>query len=88
MEHAVNRAFTTLSYNGTRTALFGDGKDHPSLGVTADGKVANDSCISDPNSKGLHQLLSESYLGSSLQFTLRMRQWLQGPRLPFHTYQI
>ncbi|CAA7260299.1 unnamed protein product [Cyclocybe aegerita] len=49
VELAVNRAFTTLSYNGANTATFGDGKDHPGLGVTLDGKADGDACISDPN---------------------------------------
>jgi hypothetical protein len=31
--------------------LFGDGKNHPGLGVTMDGKTTNDSCISEPNSR-------------------------------------
>jgi len=58
----VNRAFTTHSYDGMRTASFGDGKDHPGLGVTMDGKKSNDSCISEPNSKKFLQLLSEYYV--------------------------
>ncbi|KAJ3514775.1 hypothetical protein NLJ89_g2178 [Agrocybe chaxingu] len=49
VELAVNRAFTTLSYNGANTAIFGDGRDHPGLGVTRDGKADGDACISDPN---------------------------------------
>jgi len=36
VEHAVNRAFTTLSYNGTEIAEFGDGEDHPRLGEDGD----------------------------------------------------
>lgn len=48
VELAVNRAFTTLSYNGTMTALFGDGQNHPGLGVTSEGKNGTD-CIVNPN---------------------------------------
>ncbi|KIJ93961.1 hypothetical protein K443DRAFT_134917 [Laccaria amethystina LaAM-08-1] len=48
VEHAVNRAFTTLSYNGSMTALFGDGENHPGLGVTSEGKNETD-CIVSPN---------------------------------------
>ncbi|KAF9078041.1 hypothetical protein BDP27DRAFT_1310660 [Rhodocollybia butyracea] len=36
VELAVNRAFTTLSYNGSEIAEFGDGDDHPGIGE--DGK--------------------------------------------------
>uniref|UniRef100_A0A8H7Y694 Uncharacterized protein n=1 Tax=Psilocybe cubensis TaxID=181762 RepID=A0A8H7Y694_PSICU len=49
VELAVNRAFTTLSYQGTRVGVYGDGQDHPGLGVTLDGKVDADSCITEPN---------------------------------------
>ncbi|KIM35038.1 hypothetical protein M413DRAFT_449921 [Hebeloma cylindrosporum] len=49
VEHAVNRAFTTLSFGGRNTALFGDGKNHPGLGKTLDGKAGPDSCITEPN---------------------------------------
>ncbi|KAF8959239.1 hypothetical protein BDZ97DRAFT_1402066 [Flammula alnicola] len=49
VELAVNRAFTTLSYNGTRTALYGDGQDHPGLGVTLEGKTDANACITNPN---------------------------------------
>jgi hypothetical protein len=53
----VNRAFTTLSYGGTKIALFGDGQDHPGLGVTRDGKEDGSDCISNPNSKRLMNLV-------------------------------
>jgi hypothetical protein len=37
--------------------LYVDGKDHPGLGVTMDGKATNDSCISEPNSRSNYDLL-------------------------------
>ncbi|KAF9524967.1 hypothetical protein CPB83DRAFT_860323 [Crepidotus variabilis] len=50
VEHAVNRAFTTLSYGGKNTAIYGDGKNHgPDFGFSSDGKPGNDSCITEPN---------------------------------------
>jgi len=55
VEHAVNRAFTTLSYNGKNTGLYMDGKDHPGLGTTRDGKQDGSDCISEPNSKCLNE---------------------------------
>lgn len=51
VEHAINRAFTTLSNNGANAALYGDGQDHPGLGVTAEGKSNGSVCITDPNSE-------------------------------------
>ena len=50
VEHAVNRAFTTLSYGGRNTALYGDGQNHPGFGTTLDGKAGPGACISEPNS--------------------------------------
>jgi len=46
---ANNRAQTTLAYNGRHAGIFPDGKDHPGLGHTMDGKLADGSCISSPN---------------------------------------
>ncbi|KAJ2928081.1 hypothetical protein H1R20_g9019, partial [Candolleomyces eurysporus] len=48
VELAVNRAFTTLSYDGANTGIFGDGLDHPGLGYTDEGKSA-EGCIGEPN---------------------------------------
>ena len=45
----MNRASTTLSYNGRFTALFGDSQDHPGLGETLPGQVPQ--CIVQPNSE-------------------------------------
>jgi hypothetical protein len=50
VELAVNRAFTSLSYNGERVNRYGDGELHPGLGVTSDGK-SSEGCITGPNSK-------------------------------------
>ncbi|KAF8228797.1 hypothetical protein L208DRAFT_1403170 [Tricholoma matsutake] len=47
VELAMNRASTTLSYNGQYTGIFGDGQNHPGLGVTPPGQVP--SCITQPN---------------------------------------
>ncbi|KJA20613.1 hypothetical protein HYPSUDRAFT_1090757 [Hypholoma sublateritium FD-334 SS-4] len=41
VELAVNRAFTTLSYNASKAAIYGDGQDHPGLGITLEGKRDN-----------------------------------------------
>ena len=49
VELAMNRASTTLSYNGSYTGLYGDGQDHPGLGVTPAGQVP--ACITQPNSE-------------------------------------
>lgn len=49
VELAVNRAYTTLGYDGSRIADFGDGQDHPGMGVTAAGEEPQ--CISEVNSK-------------------------------------
>lgn len=51
VELAVNRAFTTLSYNGSKTTIYGDGQDHPGLGVSLEGKVDANACITNPNSE-------------------------------------
>ncbi|KAH6917100.1 hypothetical protein BKA70DRAFT_322486 [Coprinopsis sp. MPI-PUGE-AT-0042] len=48
VELALNRAFTTLSYNGQHVNRYGDGEPHPGLGVTNDGK-SSDGCITNPN---------------------------------------
>ncbi|TEB28861.1 hypothetical protein FA13DRAFT_1735368 [Coprinellus micaceus] len=45
VELAVNRAFTSLSYGGSRTNVFPDGEEHPRLGETQEGKSA-EGCIS------------------------------------------
>lgn len=51
VELAMNRAFTSLSFNGEFVATFGDGKDHPGLGnPPPNGGVP--PCITEPNSKG------------------------------------
>ncbi|KAJ2917948.1 hypothetical protein MD484_g2430, partial [Candolleomyces efflorescens] len=49
VELAVNRAFTTLSYDGANTGIFGDGQDHPGLGYTDEGKHGAEGCITEPN---------------------------------------
>ncbi|KAF9476867.1 hypothetical protein BDN70DRAFT_881859 [Pholiota conissans] len=49
VELAVNRAFTTFSYDGTRVGTFGDGQEHPGLGVTLEGKDNATACITNPN---------------------------------------
>jgi hypothetical protein len=62
VELAVNRAFTTLSFKGRNTGLFVDGKAHPGLGLTTDGKFNGSDCISEPNSEQhLLNLVSDSY---------------------------
>jgi len=47
VELTMNRAFTTLSFNGQYTGLYGDGQNHPGLGVTPSGQVP--PCITEPN---------------------------------------
>ncbi|KAF5317338.1 hypothetical protein D9611_003559 [Ephemerocybe angulata] len=47
-ELAVNRAFTSLSYNGSRIGTFIDGQEHPGLGETSEGKSA-EGCITEIN---------------------------------------
>ncbi|KAF8074005.1 hypothetical protein FPV67DRAFT_1480188 [Lyophyllum atratum] len=47
VELAMNRAFTTFSFNGENVAIFADGQDHPGLGFTPPGEVP--SCIVEPN---------------------------------------
>ncbi|GLB38693.1 hypothetical protein LshimejAT787_0505580 [Lyophyllum shimeji] len=47
VELAMNRAFTTLSFNGANAANFADGEDHPGLGDTPPGQVP--SCVVEPN---------------------------------------
>ncbi|KAF5348476.1 hypothetical protein D9756_009594 [Leucocoprinus leucothites] len=42
VEHAVNRAFTTLSYDGQNIATYPDGQDHPDL-------ENSQECIQQPN---------------------------------------
>ncbi|TEB28860.1 hypothetical protein FA13DRAFT_1735367 [Coprinellus micaceus] len=44
IELAVNRAFTTLSYGGSRIGVFPDGQEHSGLGVTPEGKN-EEGCI-------------------------------------------
>ncbi|PPQ98999.1 hypothetical protein CVT24_003481 [Panaeolus cyanescens] len=46
VELAVNRAFTTLSYNGMNAGIYPDGQNRISLSQGRDGKSA---CISEPN---------------------------------------
>ena len=43
VEMAMNRAQTSHSYNGVNAGTFPDGKEHPGLGYTDDGKKAHDS---------------------------------------------
>ncbi|KAF9046145.1 hypothetical protein BJ165DRAFT_1132791 [Panaeolus papilionaceus] len=47
VEHAVNRAFTTTTWQTPMLGVFGDGKDHPDLGISDDGK--DGECIVEPN---------------------------------------
>ena len=49
VELAVNRAFTTLSYGGSRISVFPDGQEHSGLGVTPEGKN-EEGCITLLNS--------------------------------------
>ncbi|EAU92331.2 hypothetical protein CC1G_00550 [Coprinopsis cinerea okayama7 len=45
VELAGNRAFTSLSYNGRYTGVFGDGKPRPGM----DGGRSKEGCITNPN---------------------------------------
>lgn len=47
VEIAVNRAFTTLSYDGQNTNVFGDGQAHEGLGEEP---LSEQQCITEPNS--------------------------------------
>jgi len=47
VELAVNRAFTTLSFEGTVVGEFGNGQDRPELGVIGPGEEPQ--CITEPN---------------------------------------
>lgn len=87
MEHAVNRAFTTLSYGGQNTALYGDGKNHPGFGTTLDGKAGPGACITEPNS-ALSFLARFQFIDDDLQFTLKMNPWPLAPFSQFHITQI
>ncbi|KZV82398.1 hypothetical protein EXIGLDRAFT_346376 [Exidia glandulosa HHB12029] len=53
VEIAANRAFTTLSYNGTKTSDWGDGKDHPvgygDRRIDQHFPLTELGCISSPN---------------------------------------
>lgn len=49
VELAANRAYTTLSHQGKKVGLYGDGQDHPNLGGPTDGKATPTSCITNPN---------------------------------------
>lgn len=87
MEHAVNRAFTTLSYGGQNTALYGDGKNHPGFGTTLDGKAAPGACISEPNSSFSFLARFQS-IDDDLQSTLKTKPWLPAPFSQFRIIQI
>lgn len=50
IEHAVNRRFTT-TIDDPILGEFVDGKDHPDLGISQDGKIPGSECISEPNSR-------------------------------------
>ena len=84
MEHAVNRAFTTLSYDGRNTALYGDGNNHPGFGTTLDGKAAPGACISEPNS-ALSYFSRVQLIDDNLQSTLKTKPW---PLAPFSQSRI
>lgn len=45
----MNRAFTSLSFNGENKATFGDGQDHPGLGDPPSN--GEPPCITEPNSE-------------------------------------
>ena len=51
IEHAVNRVFTTVAPNPV-LRTFVDGKEHPGLGFTDEGK--DGGCIVEPNSANIH----------------------------------
>ena len=50
IEHAVNRVFTTMAPNPV-LGTFVDGKEHPGLGFTDEGK--DGGCIVEPNSANI-----------------------------------
>jgi hypothetical protein len=75
----VNRAFTTLSYGGTQTGLYGDGQAHPGLGVTRDGKEDGSDCISDPNSKRFMKIVGDFGSLEVMESTPRMKPWQLEP---------
>lgn len=56
VELAVNRAFTTLSFNGKYTGTFGDGKDDPGLGDAPPGQ--DPPCITEPNIHAQNQSMA------------------------------
>lgn len=51
IEHAVNRVFTTVAPDPV-LGTFVDGKEHPGLGFTDEGK--DGGCIVEPNSANIH----------------------------------
>jgi len=77
VEMAMNRAQTSHSYNGVNAGTFPDGKEHPGLGYTDDGKKAHDSCISNPNRTYLN------YLARSSTYRLTFSSFLFGIPLTF-----
>ena len=87
MEHAVNRAFTTLSYGGQNTALYGDGQNHPGLGITLDGKAGPGACITEPNS-ALSSLAQVRFIDDDLQSILKTKAWPPAPFSQFRIIQI
>lgn len=52
VELAENRAFTTLSYGGSKTSPWGDGQQHPvnySITNLGGAPISDSGCISSPN---------------------------------------
>jgi hypothetical protein len=77
VELAVNRAFTTLSFGGSNTGVFGDGQNY------TDGLGGVD-CISQLNSESIARPQSCNNRIWHPQYTRRMKAWRPGQRLPYH----
>ena len=84
VELAVNRAFTTFSYNGVNVANFGDGSDHKEFDAWR--KAGNmTTCITEPNSAYLSLQLEAIFNLWPFQSIRKISLWPRGPSLPSHT---
>ena len=81
----MNRAFTTLSYGGSRVGVFPDGQEHPGLGVTPEGKN-EEGCITLLNSVSC--ILAFLEIATDPQFIRKTKPWLLGRLSRFRTSRI
>lgn len=77
VEIAVNRAFTTLSYDGVRTGVFGDGQNYTN-------GLGGVDCITELNSERREKIKLSLQL-TKTKYIRKTRAWPQALRLPFRS---